>query len=61
MTAYTKLQIIQIGTDVHIRVWGTRGKHLSDALLTAIQCRHGTWTESGIQTFKTWYNETHNA
>ena len=37
MTAYTKLQIIQIGTDVHIRVWGTRGKHLSDALLTAIE------------------------
>ena len=26
MTAYTKLQIIHIGTDVHIRVRGTRGK-----------------------------------
>ena len=29
MTAYTKLRIIHIVTDVHIRVRGTRGKHLS--------------------------------
>ena len=35
MTAYTKLQIIHIGTDVHIRVQGTsRGKHPSKLLIS---------------------------
>ena len=34
MTAYTKLQIIHIGTDVHIRVQGTRGKLLSELLVS---------------------------
>ena len=36
MTAYTKLQIIHIGTDVHIRVRGTCGKHLSELLSACI-------------------------
>ena len=30
MTACTQLQIIHIVTDVHIRVRGTRGKHLCE-------------------------------
>jgi len=38
MTAYTQLQIIHIGTDVHIRVRGTRGKLLSELLISVYFC-----------------------
>ena len=38
MTAYTKLQLIYIGTDVHIRVRGTRGKLLSELLVSVYFC-----------------------
>ena len=36
MTCYTKLRIIHVGTDVHIRVRGTREKHLSELLTRCI-------------------------
>ena len=55
MTAYTKLQIIHIGTDVHIRVRGTRGKHL-DVCRSQIAQEVYTFTHAviliTIQTFK---------
>jgi len=38
MTAYTKIRIIHIVTDVHIRVRGTRGKHLSELLVSVYFC-----------------------
>ena len=38
MTAYTKLEIIHIGTDVNIRVRGTRGKLLSKLLVSVYFC-----------------------
>ena len=38
MTAYTKLQLIYIGTDVHIRVRGTRGKLLPELLVSVYFC-----------------------
>ena len=38
MTAYTKLRIIHIVTDVHIRVRGTGGKHLSELLVSVYFC-----------------------
>jgi len=38
MTAYKKLQMIHIGTDVHIRVRGTRGKLLPELLVSTFFC-----------------------
>ena len=38
MTAYTKIRIIHIVTDVHIRERGPRGKHLSELLISVYFC-----------------------